>query len=434
MRVVNLETFIPRKHTASINQLEQYFKLEVLPSLPNHMPIRFVSTRSDKEGFVCEIDYIVFEKNDEVLAKEISPLFEFRKRSFENTDKFTAALIIPTGIGAEIGGQCGDGNVAARLIASACDKLITHPNVVNASDINEMTENTLYVEGSILTRFIMGTIGLQEVRSNRVLMLMDKNREKYFNDEVINAVSSARVTLGIDCDVLEIEKSIEGTPNFTKSNRASGNLDHLERLFKIIERHKDDYDAIGLTTIIDLNNNDADKEYFTTDQEVVNPWGGIEAMLTHSVSEVFKIPSAHSPMSGSEIKCHIDMDLGVIDPRKAPETASVTYLHCILKGLHKSPRITSSDKGLNVEHLSCMIIPDGCIGLPVLACLEQGIPIIAVKNKNRMKNDLCSLGFKPGKLFFAENYLEAAGIMSALKSGVSIDSLARPIAWTKMVS
>ena len=77
-------------------------------------------------------------------------------------------LIIPTGIGAEIGGHAGDGNPVAKLIASCCDKLITHPNVVNASDINEMTENTLYVEGSILDRFLEGTIELTETKNNKI--------------------------------------------------------------------------------------------------------------------------------------------------------------------------------------------------------------------------------------------------------------------------
>ncbi|MBW7990019.1 MAG: DUF3326 domain-containing protein [Planctomycetes bacterium] len=52
-------------------------------------------------------------------------------------------FIVPTGIGAEIGGHSGDATPAAKLIAAACDKLIVHPNVVNASDINEMSENML---------------------------------------------------------------------------------------------------------------------------------------------------------------------------------------------------------------------------------------------------------------------------------------------------
>ena len=64
------------------------------------------------------------------------------------------------------------------------------------------------------------------------------------------------------------------------------------------------------------------------------------------------------------------------------------------------------------------MIPDGCVGLPTLAGLEQEIPVIAVReNRSRMKNELESLGFAPGKLFIAENYPEAVGIMTALKTG-----------------
>lgn len=53
-------------------------------------------------------------------------------------------MIIPTGIGCEIGGYCGKANAAARLLAQCCDTLILHPNVVNASDINEIPENFIH--------------------------------------------------------------------------------------------------------------------------------------------------------------------------------------------------------------------------------------------------------------------------------------------------
>lgn len=73
------------------------------------------------------------------------------------------------------------------------------------------------------------------------------------------------------------------------------------------------------------------------------------------------------------------------------------------------------------------------MGLPTLAALEQGIPVIAVReNRNRMKNDLEELPFAPGKLFIVENYLEAVGIMTALKSGVAVSSVRRPLAKTKV--
>ena len=39
--------------------------------------------------------------------------------------------------------------------------------------------------------------------------------------------------------------------------------------------------------------------------------------------------------------------VGVVDPRLAAETVSVSYLHCILKGLHKSARVAAELATLN---------------------------------------------------------------------------------------
>ena len=73
-------------------------------------------------------------------------VFQLRKRKVSNADAFNAVLLIPTGVGAELGGHSGDGGALAVAMASLCDNLITHPNVVNASDINELPANGLYVE------------------------------------------------------------------------------------------------------------------------------------------------------------------------------------------------------------------------------------------------------------------------------------------------
>lgn len=434
MKVVTEEIYISREELRldGLESLKNYYLRKISPKFPKTRPVRFVVAKSDKKGYRCEIDFIVFEKSDKKeKIKGGNAFFDFHRRKFENTNSFNAVLLIPTGIGSELGGHCGDGNAVARLIASACDILITHPNVVNASDINEMTENTLYVEGSILTRFLMGQIGLERVRSNRILMLMDKHPDKFLNDEIINAVSSARITLGIDCDVLALKDTIESKSVYSKSGRAAGEIRHLEKLFSIVKEHKDNYDAFGLSTFIKVPPN-YHKKYFQENEEMVNPWGGVEAMLTHSLAEIFDMPCAHSPMMTSR---DIEIfDCGIVDPRKAPETTSITYLHCILKGLHKAPRTISPDKGINVENISCMIIPDKCVGLPTLACLEQGIPVIAVReNKNKMKNNLTNLPFEKGKLFIVDNYLEAIGVMYALKAGVSIESVRRPIKKTRIL-
>lgn len=434
MKVITEEIFISRKEFqfGDPQSFKEYYLRKINPKYSSHRPVRFVVTKTDKEGYSCEIDFIVAEKSNEKYAlKGRDAFFGFRKRNYEDTEKFTAVLIIPTGIGAELGGHCGDGNALARLVASACDTLITHPNVVNASDINEMTENTLYVEGSIQTRLLMGQVGLQKVRSNRMLMLMDKHPDRFFNDEIINAVSSARVTLGIDCEFFEMKNSVECRSAYSSSGRAVGELNNLEKLFDLIKIYRVDYDAIGLSTFIKVPP-DYHRKYFLENEEMVNPWGGVEAMLTHSLAEIFDIPCAHSPMMMSREV--MNLELGIVDPRKAPESASIAYLHCILKGLHKSPRVVPPEKGINAEHISCMIIPDKCVGLPTLACIEQGIPVIAVReNKNKMKNNLTNLPFERGKLFVVDNYLEAVGVMNALKAGVSVESVRRPIGKTKIL-
>lgn len=426
MKVTTKSIFIPKSEITldSIANIQTYYDSKI-DSKKSDKPIRFVITKTDSKGYYCEIDSIVNEETDDSKKWPVNNILNFRKREYENTDNFNAVMIIPTGVGAEIGGHCGDGNAAARLIASACDTLITHPNVVNASDINEMTANTLYVEGSIITRLLMGQIGLQKVRSNRVLMLMDQHEDSYFNKEVVNAVSSARVTLGLDCDVVEMDEIAQSQSVYSDSGRAVGEISHLEKLLNIVEEYNNEYDAIAISSFIRVPH-EFHKKYFSENEEMVNPWGGIEAMLTHSVAEVFKIPCAHSPLMTS--RDVMNFTSGIVDPRKAPESASITYLHCILKGLYKSPRITSYEKGLNVEDISCLVIPDKCLGLPTLACLEQGIPVIAVReNKNIMENDLAELPFSHNKLFIVDNYLEAVGVMNALKAGISIESVRRPI-------
>ncbi len=74
------------------------------------------------------------------------------------------------------------------------------------------------------------------------------------------------------------------------------------------------------------------------------------------------------------------------------------------------------------------MIPDGCVGLPTLAAVEQGIPVIAVRgNTNLMRNDLKHLPFRDGQLIYAENYYEAAGLLSAIKAGVPYEAVVRPM-------
>lgn len=67
--------------------------------------------------------------------------------------------------------------------------------------------------------------------------------------------------------------------------------------------------------------------------------------------------------------------------------------------------------------------------------MEQGIPVIAVKeNENFMNNNLEELPFSRNKLIIVESYLEAVGVMQALKAGISLDAVRKDIPRTTVLA
>ena len=399
--------------------------------LPNTLPVRFAVTQSDDSFYHAELGVL----EHEAAAPSIDSIFRFSKRPIENTREFNAVLLVPTGIGTLIGGHAGDATPVSRLLASICDNLITHPNVVNASDINEMTENTLYAEGSVVCRLLMGTVGLQKVRTNRVLTVIEKHpTDELFVNGAINAVNAARASAGLDCSqILVLDPAMRLMAEYSSSGRAVGKVDKLENLFAQLHAYRSEYDSVAITSIIKIPSRSLHKKYFESNGEMVNPWGGVEAIFTHTISSLLNVQSAHSPMIEDQLVSN--MDVGVVDARQAAEAISFTYMQCILKGLQRAPRIVVDRDAMRhpgvitAADVSCLVIPDGCIGLPTLAALEQGIPVIAVRgNTNIMKNDLATLPWARNQLHIVENYLEALGVMAALKSGVAIDTLKRPLA------
>ena len=58
---------------------------------------------------------------------------------------------------------------------------------------------------------------------------------------------------------------------------------------------------------------------------------------------------------------------------------------------------------------------------------------LQILKKNIMKNDLDKLPWNPNQFYKAKNYLEAAGMLTALKNGISPYSVLRPIGPTKII-
>jgi hypothetical protein len=417
----------------------------VLAAADGNIPIRFVVTewmpaaRSIGRRSHCEVGFL--SKLPTGSYSHPESIFRFRRRLYENQQELNAVLLVPTGIGAEIGGHAGDAAPAARTLAAVCDRLIVHPNVVNASDINEMTANMLYVEGSVISRLLMGTVGLAPVRGNRIATVIQHHDEAIIVHNAINAVNAAKAAGGFRCtEILALPKQMRMQARYTGAGRASGTISRFDLLCDLVAARRASFDALAITSVIDVDR-DLHDRYFDAPggtgsegwgDDIVNPWGGVEALLTHALSSVFDIPSAHAPMyEDAEL---MNSDAGVMDPAKAAEGISVAFLHCLFKGLSASPRVVTDPAAfgrrgvLAAEDLSCLILPSGCLGLPVLAALHQGIPVIEIKDaKNGMRNELWRLPWSDGQFLQAENYFEATGMVAAMRAGVAREALQRPL-------
>jgi len=326
-------------------------------------------------------------------------------------------LIVPTGIGCEIGGHAGDANPVSKLIGACCENLILHPNVVNASDVNEMPDNSWYVEGSCLNRFLRGEIYLEQPHLNKVLVVVNKA-----DWQSINAVSAARMSIGSDAEILELEKPF-GLIAKMKDGLATGDVINWEPLVEQVKRHE--FDALGIATPITIAEEDL-RRYFEVGG--VNPVGGVEAVASKLIATALDKPVAHGPVDYA-----MPGFTEIVDPRKAVEVVTLNFIHCLLKGLNKAPRLgkVKRNGALGAEDVDVMISPYGCLGEPHEACLERGIPIVVVRENRSVLNE-----YEDGdkRFIFVENYMEAAGLLMSMRAGVHPSSVRRPVAPTTVLS
>lgn len=316
-------------------------------------------------------------------------------------------MIVPTGIGAHIGGHSGDATVAARLLGSVVDTLIVHPNVVNASDINEMPPNALYVEGSTLDRLLEGSVGLNRVKSNRILVVCNE-----ITPGTMNTASAAEVTLGVEVAVRALDTPLEMVSHIDE-HHAWGTVNGLEQLVRQVRQYS--FSALAIHTPIKVSKRVAEN-YFKNGG--INPWGGVEAQVSrYCAFELFR-PVAHAPLETTDDKI---ADI-IVDPRMAAEMLSESHLFSVLKGLHKAPHQTRdlASADITANKIDALVSPL-CWDLPHQACIQRGIPIILVEN-----NPTSYASESMGKEAIpAANYYEAAGMLAAIREGISTKVLTR---------
>ena len=339
-------------------------------------------------------------------------------------------LVIPTGIGCELGGYAGDGLPAARLLAGASGCLITHPNVMNGAALYWSDTRIHYVEGSALDRFAAGAIGLRPVRRQRVGVLLDAGIEAELRQRHLQVAEGCRASLGLEIGpVVTTEEPLAVTLSQGASGASWGRLGRPEALLRAGRRLQ----AAGATAIAVVARfpEDPSSEALAAYRQGsgVDALAGAEAVISHLLSRDLGIPCAHAPaLAPLPLDPHLD-------PRAAGEELGYTFLACVLVGLSRAPDLVplvpnsggpgaSGGELLGIEAVGAVVAPAGALGgAAVLACAERGIPVIAVHNPCVLQVTAEALGLE---VLAAGSYAEAAGLVLALREGISPAALQRP--------
>jgi hypothetical protein len=370
----------------------------------------------------------------------------------------------------------------ARAIAQISDTLITHPNVLNGAQLYWPIPNALYVEGYALDKFAAGCWGLQPVHQNRIGLILDAGIEPDLQLRHLQAVDAARATLGLNItDCVLTDRPLQVELRISQSGASWGTIGNPDSLLraaeKLIEQAR--VEAIAVVARFPDDEGSGALENYRRGKGV-DPLAGAEAVISHLVVRTFKIPCAHAPaLSALPLDPHLS-------PRSAAEEIGYTFLPCVLAGLGKAPQFVTptvgqasclsqvwggqdarppvwggqdarppvwggqdahptrekfyanrrdfESQGLWADRVDAVVIPaTACGGSAILSLSgRSSVQIIAVgDNKTQMQATPEKLGIKALQV---NSYLEAIGVLVALRSGISPASLGADISSLRCLS
>jgi hypothetical protein len=209
------------------------------------------------------------------------------------------------------------------------------------------------------------------------------------------------------------------------SGASWGSLEHPDALLRAGERLRD----AGATAIAVVARfpEDLGSKALTSYRQGsgVDALAGAEAVISHLLVRHLQMPCAHAPALAP---LPLDPQL---DPRAAAEELGYTFLACVLVGLSRAPDLIDTSAALtgdvHASQIGAAVVPEGALGgEAVLACVERGIPVISVANPSLLSVTPEVLGLSSGVLQ-ASSYAEAAGLLVALREGISPAALGRPL-------
>jgi uncharacterized protein DUF3326 len=427
MRITNATLTINR--TDSRTWLERVAAELSIQQRAGRYPLRAAITAVTEREAVIESTFVDVDPRDPFADRFVDIELTSPLRKDHQDDRFAVVQVVPTGVRCEIGGFAGDSCPATNLLAAAADVVITHPNAVNASDINEMAANVLYVEGKSLDDFLLGRLALAPTRSNRIGTFIDPTGRAYL-DDVVHTLNAARAVGGIDCGLYTLgSQEIGARTVWSQSGCAVGTVLNPVAILETVERLLNEgVHAIGGVSVIHGVTASEFSQHLAG--KIPNPSGGVEAIITHLISKVFRVPTAHAPLPYyQDVK-----ERGTHNPRASAEFISTPHYLCVLKGLARAPRLVSIDRLdhvpahlVSLNSVGAIVMPASCLGgIPALAAEFSAIPLIAVE-ENRTVLAVTNDKMRMRNVIAVSSYLEAAGVILALRQGLSLESLRRPI-------
>lgn len=308
------------------------------------------------------------------------------------------AFIVPTGIGASIGGYAGDASAWARKFSKE-STIIVNPNVVNAGCFSGITDDMLYVEGYSLDEFFKGKISLQPSVRNKIGVVFDKSISKEVLNIHINTINAVKTVYDLDIIGYEITDEDVGVDFYVDSSKIStGRVKNISTLLpaakKLLARG-----AEAIAVVCRFSDDNDNEDY--ANGVGVDPIGGVEAIISHYLSKELMVPTAHAPAFAD-----FSISTEIVNPKASAEYITPTFLPCVLLGLNNAPKILPICKNmLNISDLDFLVMPYNALGsIPVFEAVKRGITVYAVKENNTVLNVTNDLLLIKSGIVLVESY------------------------------
>lgn len=320
-----------------------------------------------------------------------------------------------------MGGYAGDAIPIVRALSVVCDRIITHPNVLNGAQLYWPIPNAWYVEGYGLDQFAAGRWGLRPVHQNHIGVVLDQAIEPELRLRHLQAIDAARATLGVSItDVCVTDMPLGVTLKTAASGATWGTLDQPDSLLRAVEHLINDRNVSAIAVVARFPDDlDSDALQAYRQGQGVDALAGAEAVISHLVVQQFQIPCAHAPaLSPLPLDPHLN-------PRAAAEELGYTFLPSVLVGLSRAPQfIQDSDQPTDLwpDQVDAVVVPASACGSGAILSLNATPAhiITVADNTTTMNATAETLGIDSLPV---QSYAEAVGVIAACKAGVDVTAL-----------